>query len=255
MSQFSQTLLKDQIAIVTGGNSGIGKEIALQFAHHGAKVAIFGTNQERGNQVVQEINQSQGEERAVFYALNIANTAEVDAAVKNVIERFGKVDILVNNAGVTRDQLLMKMTEEDWDTVMAINAKSCYNTCHGLVMRSMMKARRGKIINMSSVIGLIGNSGQINYAASKAAMIGFTKALAKELASRNVCVNCIAPGFIETPMTHELNDKQKEAIFAQIPQGRMGSPMDIANMALFLASDLSSYITGQVFTVDGGMVM
>lgn len=247
-------LLKGKRALVTGGTAGIGKAIALKFAEQGAKVAIFGTNAERGAQVVEEIRSLTQGDNALFYQVNVAKTAEVEDSVKKVLEAFHQVDILVNNAGITSDQLLMKMTEEDWDNVMAINVKSCYNTSRALV-RSMMKARYGKIINMSSVIGLTGNAGQANYAASKAAIIGFTKALAKELASRNICINCIAPGFIETQMTEVLNDAQKEATLAKIPLGRMGKTVDIANAALFLASALSDYITGQVITVDGGMVM
>ncbi len=249
-----QNLLKGQTAIVTGGTAGIGKAIAIKFAEQGAKVAIFGTNAERGAQVVQEIHTLTQSDNALFLQVNISNTNEVDAVIKKVLEASPVVDILVNNAGITSDKLLMKMDEEDWDNVMAVNVKSCYNTCHALV-RSMMKARKGKIINMSSVVGLIGNAGQANYAASKAAIIGFTKALAKELASRNICVNCLAPGFIETPMTGTLTPLQKEAALSQIPLGRMGMPDEVAHAALFLASGLSDYITGQVFAVDGGMAM
>lgn len=247
-------LLKDQVAIVTGGTAGIGKSIALKFAEHGARVAIFGTNQERGTEVLNEIHQIAQNDSAQFYQINVANTAEVGEAIKKVLEKFGHVDVLVNNAGITCDQLIMKMSEDEWDKVMDINVKSCYNTAHALV-RPMMKAKKGKIINMSSVIGLTGNAGQVNYAASKAAIIGFTKALAKELATRNICVNCIAPGFIDTRMTDVMTETQKESILGKIPLGRMGTPADIANVALFLASMLSDYITGQVFTVDGGMVM
>lgn len=247
-------LLKGQTAIVTGGTAGIGKAIALLFAEHGAHVIIFGTNAERGGQVVQAIKDMSNSAGAEFYQLNIANFTEVDEVIKNILQKLGHVDILVNNAGITRDQLLMKMSEDDWDSVMNVNVKSCYNTSKALV-RSFLKAKKGKVINMSSVIGLTGNAGQVNYAASKAAIIGLTKALAKELASRNIHVNCIAPGFISTNMTEVLADGQKEATLAKIPLGRMGSPTDIANVALFLASSLSDYITGQVFTVDGGMVM
>ncbi len=244
-----QGLLANQTAIVTGGTAGIGKAIALTLAQAGARVAIFGTNLERGKKIVEEIGGN-----ALFIPVDISKTADVDAAIKQVLDQFKQVDILVNNAGITSDQLIMKMSEEEWDKVMAVNVKSCYNTSHALV-RPMMKARKGKIINMSSVIGLTGNPGQVNYAASKAAIIGFTKALALELASRNICVNCVAPGFIETAMTEILTDAQKEATLAKIPLGRMGQPNDIANTVLFLASSLSDYITGQVFTVDGGMVM
>jgi 3-oxoacyl-[acyl-carrier protein] reductase len=246
-------LLKGQVAIVTGGNAGIGKAISTKFAEQGAHLFIFGTNSERGQETIREIQQLTGNETAEFFQVDVSNTADVDTAIKKIIEKTGRVDVLVNNAGITRDQLMMKMTEEDWDRVFAVNVKSCYNTCQSLI-RSMMKARRGKIINMSSVIGLTGNIGQVNYAASKAAIIGFTKALAKEVASRNICVNCIAPGFIDTPMTGVLSEEQKKGILAQIPLGRMGSPLDIANAVLFLASGLADYVTGQVLIVDGGMV-
>jgi 3-oxoacyl-[acyl-carrier protein] reductase len=178
----------------------------------------------------------------------------VSETVEKLIQDWGKIDILVNNAGITRDNLLMKMSEEDWDLVMDVNLKSVYNTCKALC-RPMMKARNGAIINISSVIGLTGNAGQINYAASKAGMIGFTKSLAKELASRGVRANCIAPGYIETQMTDGLPAPVKEAIITKIPMSRIGQPRDIAHAALFLASDLSSYMTGQILTVDGGMVM
>lgn len=245
-----QDLLKGQVAIVTGGTAGIGRAIALKLAEQGAKVAIFGTNRERGAQVVEEI----GPEKACFTSVDISKTADVENACKQVLDQFKQVDILVNNAGVTLDQLIMKMSEEEWDKVIDVNVKSCYNTCRALV-RPMMKARKGKIINISSVVGLIGNPGQVNYAASKAAILGFTKALALELASRSICVNCVAPGYIETAMTEVLTGAQKEAILAKIPLGKMGQPSDIANAVLFLASSLADYITGQVFTVDGGMVM
>lgn len=247
-------MLKDQTAVVTGGTAGIGKAIAIKFAEAGAKVAIFGTNDERGAQVVEEIRQRTNGSEAVYIRVNVADTSEVENAIKQVLERFTKVDILVNNAGITKDQLLMKMTEADWDQVMDVNVKSCYNTCKSLV-RAMMKSRKGKIINMGSVVGLTGNAGQVNYAASKAAIIGFTKALAKELAPRNICVNCIAPGFIKTSMTDELNEDQRKTILSRIPLGRLGDPEDIANAALYLASSLSDYITGQVLVVDGGMTM
>ncbi|NGX42266.1 MAG: 3-oxoacyl-[acyl-carrier-protein] reductase FabG [Chlamydiae bacterium] len=250
-----QKLLQDQTAIVTGGTAGIGKAIAIKFAEHGARVAIFGTNVERGNQVVEEISKLTGEPNgAIFFQVDVANNGAISEAIEKVLKEFDKVDILVNNAGITRDKLLIKMSESDWDDVMAINAKSCYNTCHALV-RQMMKARRGKIVNMSSVVGLTGNTGQTNYAASKAAIIGFTKALAKELAGRNICVNCIAPGFVETAMTEEMSQEQKNKTLSQIPVGRMGTTEDIANAALFLASDLSAYITGHVIRVDGGMAI
>lgn len=247
-------LLADQVAIVTGGNAGIGKIIALKLAEGGAKVAILGTNSETGTAAIEEIKQTVPGAQVAFYQVDVSQTAGVDDVIKKILDSFGKVDILVNNAGVTADQLLMKMSEEEWDRVLAVNLKSCYNTCRAVV-RPMMKARKGKIINISSVVGLTGNPGQVNYAASKAGMIGFTKALAKELAARNILVNCIAPGFIHTKMTEALSDSQKEAILKNIPLGRIGDPMEIANLVWYLASPLSNYITGQVITVDGGMVM
>lgn len=248
-----KNLLEGQIAVVTGGTAGIGKAIAMKYAEEGAVCIIIGTNLERGQAVINEIKEKTGKE-AKFYAADVGKTAEVEEIIRKVLEAFGRIDILVNNAGVNADQLLMKMTENDWDRVIDTNLKSCYNTCQSAV-RSMIKARKGKIINISSVIGLVGNVGQVNYAASKAGMIGFTKALAKELASRGINVNCIAPGYIQTPMTDKLNEKQKETILKEIPMGSLGNPEDIAHAAWFLASPLSSYITGQVITVDGGMVM
>jgi 3-oxoacyl-[acyl-carrier protein] reductase len=247
-------LLAGQVAIITGGNSGIGKAIALKFAQEGAKLALFGTNVEAGEAAVSEIKNLTQAVDVSFYRIDVSQTLAVDETIKKVGEAFGPIDILVNNAGITADQLLMKMSEEEWDRVLDINLKSCYNTCRAVV-RGMMKAKKGKIINVSSVVGITGNAGQVNYAASKAGMIGFTKALAKELASRGVLVNCIAPGFIQTKMTEQLSQEQKEAILKSIPLGKMGDPKDIAGMAWFLASPLAQYITGQVFAVDGGMVM
>jgi 3-oxoacyl-[acyl-carrier protein] reductase len=249
-------MLANKKVLITGGTAGIGKEIALFFASQGAHVAIFGTNEERARQVVETMQASKvSEDQTFLYTiLDIASKQEVDTAITALLGNFGKVDVLINNAGITRDALLMKMSEEDWDLVQAVNLKSVYNTCQALV-RAMLKAKGGKIINISSVVGLTGNAGQANYAASKSGMIGFTKALAQELASRNICVNCIAPGFIETRMTDELTEDQKKAISQKIPMNRLGQTKDIAHAALFLASHWSDYITGQVLTVDGGMVM
>ncbi len=249
-------LLKTKRALITGGTAGIGREIAVAFAKQGADVAIFGTNLGRAQAVVQELEQLKifPEQRFEAVIVNVADKKAIDEAIQALLTKWSQIDILVNNAGITRDGLLMKMSEEDWDQVLDTNLKSVYNTCQALV-RPMIKARGGKIINISSVVGLTGNAGQANYAASKSGMIGFTKALAQELASRNVCVNCIAPGFIQTRMTDALNDAQREGILKKIPMGRMGTPDDIANAAVFLASELSGYITGQVVTVDGGMVM
>ncbi len=249
-------LLRNKKTLITGGTAGIGKKIALTFAQQGADVAIFGTNQQRAEEVLQELKKQavNSEQKFSSQVVNVADKKSLESAIAQLLADWGSVDILVNNAGITRDGLLMRMKEEDWDEVIDTNLKSVYNSCQALI-RSMMKAKSGKIINISSVVGLTGNAGQVNYAASKSGMIGFTKALAKEVANRGICVNCIAPGFIETRMTEVLNDQQKESILNKIPMGRMGTPEEIAHAALFLASDLARYITGQVITVDGGMVM
>jgi 3-oxoacyl-[acyl-carrier protein] reductase len=251
-----QTLLKGKTALITGGTAGIGKAIACLYAEQGADVAILGTNPSRAEQAVREIEAMKADpsQKVLSFLLDVSKTKEVDAVVQTLLAAWGKIDILVNNAGITKDNLLMKMSEEDWDQVLAVNLKSVYNTCRAL-SRPMMKARSGAIINISSVIGLTGNAGQVNYAASKSGMIGFTKSLAKELASRNVRANCVAPGYIETQMTEVLPPAVKEAVLAKIPLGRIGQPNEIAHAVLFLGSDLSSYITGQVLAVDGGMVM
>lgn len=251
-----QQLLENKTAIVTGGTAGIGREIALQFAHHGASVVVFGTNSERAAKVLQELEgmRRSPEQRFLVELGDIGDKKWVDPTVEKLLTSFGKIDILVNNAGITRDALLMKMSEDEWDAVLETNLKSVFNFCQTLI-RPMLKARYGKIINISSVVGLMGNAGQTNYAASKAGMIGFSKALAKEVASRNITVNCIAPGFIQTSMTDALNDKQKEALLQAIPMGRFGQTRNIADAALFLASAMADYITGQVLVVDGGMVM
>lgn len=243
-------------AIVTGGTSGIGKQIALNFAQEGASVIIFGTNRERAEATVQEMKEHQVSESQEFsYRLaHIADTEQVKATVDEILKDWPQVDILVNNAGITRDGLLMKMSEEDWDQVLDVNLKSAFNMTRPLI-RAMMKARAGSIINISSVVGVAGNPGQANYCASKAGLIGFTKSLALESASRGIRVNCIAPGFIETPMTDELTEAQKQAIMSKIPMGTLGHVQHIADAAVFFASEKSGYITGQVLIVDGGMVM
>lgn len=248
-------ILQGVCALVTGGTSGIGKAIALAYAQEGAKVAIFGTNAEKAKVVQEEARNLTGNSEAIdFYCVDVAKTREVEEAIQAVSTKFNKIDILVNNAGITRDQLLLKMSEEDWDRVLETNLKSCYNTSKP-VIRGMIKARKGKIINVSSVVALRGSAGQVNYAASKAGMIGFTKALAREVSSRGILVNCIAPGFIETRMTEEIGEKKKEEYLTRIPLGRMGVPADIAGAAIFLGSSWADYITGQVLVVDGGFAM
>lgn len=247
-------LLKDKVAVITGGTAGIGKAIAKAYLAEGAIVYLLASQAERGARVVEELQHEVPEARVEFFAVDISQFAAVKATLDAIVAKHGRVDILVNNAGITRDGLLMKMTEEDWDRVLDVNAKSCFNTCQALV-RTLLKAKRGKIINVTSIVGLTGNAGQVNYAASKAAIIGFSKALAKELAARQITVNCIAPGFINTDMTHGLSEDWKEKQIEKIPMGRMGEPDDIARVALFLASPLSDYMTGQVLVVDGGLVM
>ncbi|MEM7174587.1 MAG: 3-oxoacyl-[acyl-carrier-protein] reductase [Chlamydiota bacterium] len=255
-AQSDAKLLKGKRALITGGTSGLGRQIALKFAQQGAHVAILGRNMQRAQKVFHEIEDMRAfpEEQNVWMeTLNVASKSEVDKSVGQLIEAWGGVDVLVNNAGITRDQLFMRMKEADWDEVIDTNLKSVYNLCQA-VIRPMMKARYGKIVNISSVVGLTGNPGQVNYAASKSGMIGLTKSLAKELASRSICINCIAPGFFETPMTDSLHEQQRKALLDRIPMKRFGNPEDIAYAALFLASCRSDYITGQVLTVDGGML-
>lgn len=249
-------LLKGKKALITGGSAGIGEAIALKFVQEGASVVVLGTNSERLQKVHETMESLRVNAEQKFMALmtNVSSKESVETTVEQVLASFGGVDILVNNAGITKDGLLMKMKEEDWDSVIDTNLKSVYNLCSCLI-RSMMKARFGKIINISSVVGLTGNPGQTNYAASKAGMIGFTKALAQEVASRGIQVNCIAPGYIKTKMTEALTPEQQQVVLNKVPQGRMGHPEDIADAACFLASKMSDYITGQTLVVDGGMVM
>ncbi len=240
-------LLKGKTAVITGASRGIGKAIAQRFAAEGAKLVLIASKKES----IQPVAEALG---AQFWALDVSKTAAVDQAAEEILAAVGSVDILVNNAGITRDGLLMRMSEQAFDEVLAVNLKSVYNFCHAFV-RSFVKAKSGKIINISSIVGQVGNAGQTNYAASKAGMIGFTQSLALELAARGITANCIAPGFIESDMTAELSEQQKNALLSRVPMQRMGKPEEIANAALFLASDLSNYMTGQVLTVDGGMVM
>ena len=246
------SLLADKIAVVTGAGRGIGRAVALAYAKMGADVVCVSRTEENSAKVAAEL-EALGR-RAWAVAVDVSDTAAVDAAAKGILESTGQVDILVNNAGVTSDNLLMRMSEEEWDTVIDTNLKGAFNFTKALT-RPFIKQRSGRIINIASVIGLIGNAGQSNYAASKAALIGFTKSIAKELATRGITVNAIAPGFIETDMTAALSEKMREGILGNVPLERFGSPDDIAHAAVFLAMEPSGYITGQVLTVDGGMVM
>ena len=246
------TQIENQIAVVTGAGRGIGRAIALKFAGAGANVACVSRTRENSEKVADEIR-ALGR-KAWALAVDVADANAVKAAAEQVIADCGRVDILVNNAGVTRDGLLMRMSDEDWDAVINTNLKGAFHFTREF-FRIFAKQRAGRIINISSVIGLIGNPGQCNYAASKAGLIGFTQSVARELASRSVTVNAIAPGFIETDMTSDLNAELKTNILKAIPMGRFGAADDIAETALFLAGPGARYITGQVLTVDGGMVM
>jgi 3-oxoacyl-[acyl-carrier protein] reductase len=244
--------LTNQIAVVTGAGRGIGRAIALKFANEGADVVVVSRTQENSEKVAAEIR-ALGR-KAWAHAVDVSDSASVGAAAEKILAEAGKVDILVNNAGVTRDGLLMRMSDADWDSVLNTNLKGAFLVTKAF-SRAMIKARTGRIINISSVIGLIGNAGQCNYAASKAGLIGFTQSAAKELAGRGITVNAIAPGFIETDMTAELKEDLKAALIKQIPLGCLGQADDIAGAALYLASPAARYVTGQVLTVDGGMVM
>ena len=245
--------LTDKTALVTGGSRGIGEAIALRLAREGANVALCASQSTEAAEVVAEKIRAQGRE-AIARQTDVSNAEAVDVLVKTVLDAWGKIDVLVNNAGVTRDNLLMRMKEDEWDAVLGVNLKGAYQ-CIKAVVRPMMKARTGRIINISSVVGLTGNAGQVNYAASKSGLIGLTKSVARELASRNITVNAVAPGFIPTDMTDKINATMREQLFAQIPLGKLGSPEDIAAAVTFLASDDAAYITGQVLVVDGGMAM
>jgi len=240
----------DKVVIVTGGAQGIGKEIALQFAKEKAKVIIFDLNDEQLAATEAELKTYS---EATALKVDVTNLEEAEKNVNKIIDNFKRVDILVNNAGITRDNLLLRLSENDWDKVITVNLKGAFN-CMKAVSRFMVKQRYGKIVNISSVIGIMGNAGQINYAASKAGLIGVTKSLAKELGSRNVTVNAVAPGYIKTAMTDKLDDRVKEEMFKRIPLGRFGEPSDVAKAVLFLASPDADYITSQVLVVDGGLI-
>ena len=243
--------LSGQVAVVTGASRGIGRAIALELAKRGADVVVnYSGNQALADETV-KICEEAGV-KAIAVKANVAKLDECQAMIDEAVKEFGKVDILVNNAGVTKDKLIMAMSEQDFDDVISVNLKGAFN-CMKLVTKMMMKQRYGRIINMSSVVGIHGNIGQANYSASKGGIIALTKSLAKELASRNILVNAIAPGFIDTDMTNVLGDSTREAILKQIPLAKMGDIEDIANLVVFLSSDKAKYITGQVIGVDGGM--
>ncbi len=243
--------MKGKAALVTGASRGIGRGIAEALAAAGAKVACVASSV-GGEEVATAIRAAGGE--AVGLRCDVGDPSQVDAAVAATIEAFGSLDILVNNAGITRDTLLLRMSDEDWDDVMRVNAKGVFNMTRASV-RSMMKARWGRIINITSVVGLGGQAGQANYAASKAAIIGFTKSVAKEFGSRGITCNAIAPGFIDTEMTKDLSEEMREAVLSTAPAARLGTPEDVAGVVMFLAGDQASYITGQTIVVDGGLTL
>ncbi len=244
--------LDGKIAIVTGGTRGIGASIVKLFLERGAKVAVCARNKERGIEFVTSLNKS--EEYVKFFQVDVSSFEDVEQCFKNILEHFGGVDILVNNAGITLDKLFLRMKKEDWDKVLEINLNGTFNFCK-VVVPKMIKKRWGRIVNLTSVVALMGNPGQANYCASKAGIIGFTKSLAREIGSRNVTVNAIAPGYVETDMTKEMNDKAREELLKSVPVGRPGKTEDIAFGVLFLCSDEASYITGHVLNINGGMYM
>jgi len=245
-------LLEKKVALVTGAAQGIGAAIAERLAAEGAAVAAVDINLEKAEETAARLRELGVEARA--YLVDVSNTEAVKQVVAEIVKAFGRVDILVNNAGITRDGLLLTMSEQDWDLVIAVNLKSIFNFTKA-ISRQMIKQKSGAIVNVSSVVGLMGNPGQINYSASKAGVIGATKSSAKELASRNIRVNAVCPGYIQTAMTERLDEKARQALIEYIPAKALGQPADVANAVLFLASDLASYVTGETLRVDGGMAM
>lgn len=244
--------LNGRVAIVTGGAQGIGKAIALTLARHGADVVVTDINLERAQETSQEIEALQV--RSLAIKANVADVSAAEQMVKETVDKLGKIDILVNNAGITRDNVLLRMKPEEWDQVMEVNLKGTY-ACTRAALKFMFRQKNGRIVNIASITGLMGNAGQANYSASKAGIIGFTKAVAREYANRGITVNAVAPGFIDTAMTQAIPEKEREALTKQIPMERLGTPDDVAAAVYFLVSDLSGYITGQVINVNGGMYM
>lgn len=241
---------QDKVVLVTGAAQGIGRQIALDFAKEKAVVIIFDVSKENLEQAQQEIN---AYSQCHYYVVDVTNSGQVEGAVNKIIDKFSKIDILINNAGITKDNLILRLSENDWDKVLAVNLKGAF-LCSKLCVKYMVKQRAGKIVNISSIIGIAGNPGQVNYAASKAGLIGVTKTFARELGSRNIAVNAVAPGYIKTKMTDVLSEKVKEEMLKRIPLNRLGAPEDVSSAVLFLASKEADYITGQVLVVDGGMI-
>ncbi|AIY86645.1 MULTISPECIES: 3-oxoacyl-[acyl-carrier-protein] reductase [unclassified Thermotoga] len=244
--------LEGKVCLITGAGSGIGKATTLLFAQEGATVIAGDISKENLDSLVKEAEGLPG--KVDPYVLNVTDRDQIKEVVEKVVQKYGRIDVLVNNAGITKDALLVRMKEEDWDAVINVNLKGVFNVTQ-MVVPYMIKQRNGSIVNVSSVVGIYGNPGQTNYAASKAGVIGMTKTWAKELAGRNIRVNAVAPGFIETPMTEKLPEKAREAALSRIPLGRFGKPEEVAQVILFLASDESSYVTGQVIGIDGGLVI
>ena len=241
---------KDKVVVVTGGAQGIGKQIALDFAQRKAKVSIFDINPEVLAKTREDLSCFS---QTDIFTVDVSDYTQVESSIDKIIDKYGKIDILINNAGITRDSILLRMKEEDWDKVISINLKSVFN-CSKAVLKYMIKQRSGKIVNISSVIALMGNPGQVNYGSSKAAIIGFTKSLAKEVASRQICVNAVAPGYIRTAMTEKIPQDIKDKMLDIIPMKKFGEVQDVSGAVMFLSSAYADYVTGKVITVDGGMV-
>ncbi|MDD5006038.1 MAG: 3-oxoacyl-[acyl-carrier-protein] reductase [Candidatus Omnitrophica bacterium] len=244
--------LKDRVSLITGAARGIGREIALAFAREGSDVVVCDVDLESAQNTQKEI-EALGR-RSLSFKVDVTNSGQIEEMVNLILDKFSKIDILVNNAGITKDNLILRMSEDEWDKVLSVNLKGAFN-CIKVVSRHMLKKRYGRIVNLASIIGMIGNAGQANYAASKGGLIALTKSVAKELASRNINVNAVAPGFIQTPMTDKLPEDYRKQMLENIPMGKFGGPQDVANVCLFLVSPESDYITGQVVVVDGGMTM